>query len=262
VSETFRDFERRGWEKASQAYAESFTDVTRGTIDALLEATRVAKDLCVLDVATGPGVVARAASARGANTLGVDFSPRMARLARSVTAAIVADVDALPIETDAFDIALCNFGLLHFAHPEKAVREMTRSVKRGGRVAVTTWAPPGENVLFGSMYRAIEKHAPRRPEIPPSAPFFHFAAAKNMKSLLEGAGLREARVETVSWKARVPSAEALLALFLEGSVRTAAILRAQDEAARARIVEHLASELRPHAGSVPVAAVLGVGVKP
>jgi SAM-dependent methyltransferase len=262
VSDSFRDFERRGWENAAATYARSFTDVTGGTIPALLDATAVREGACALDVAAGPGIVARAARARGASTVGVDFSPRMAKLARVVTAAVVGDVDALPFARDTFDAALCNFGLLHFARPERAVSEMARSVKRGGRIAVTVWAPPGENVFFGSMYRALEKHAPRKPEIPAGTPFFHFADARNMKALLESAGLRDACVESVSWRARVASAAELVALFDEGSVRTAAILRVQDPASRARITESIASEIAPFAGSVPVAAVLGWAVKP
>ena len=159
MSETFRDFERRGWENAAATYSRSFTDVTGGTIHALLEVTRAAKGECLLDVATGPGTVAAVAEERGLNTVGVDFSPRMAAIARSATSPVVGDVDALPLRTGAFDVAVCNFGVLHFAHPEKAVSEMTRSVRSGGRVAVTVWAPPGENVFFGMIYRALEKHA-------------------------------------------------------------------------------------------------------
>lgn len=262
MSDSFRDFERRGWENAAPAYARTFADVTRGTIPALLERTRVEEGQRLLDVATGPGTVAAVAETRGVNTVGVDFSPRMAALARAVTAPVVGDVDALPFATGAFDVAVCNFGLLHFARPERAAAEMARAVKPGGRVAVTVWAPPSENVFFGSMYRALEKHAPSKPAIPSSTPFFHFSEERTMKALLETAGLREARFETVSWRASVASAEALVALFLEGSVRTAAILKAQDAAARARITESIASELASHAGSVPVAAVLGWAVKP
>ncbi len=262
MSESFREFERRGWENAATTYTRSFTEVTRGTILALLEVTRAAKGECLLDVATGPGTVAEIAEQRGLNTVGVDFSPRMAALARAKTAPVVGDVDALPIRTGEFDVAVCNFGVLHFAHPEKAVSEMTRSVKRGGRVAVTVWAPPAANVFFGMIYRALEKHATKKPEIPASTPFFHYAEEKNMKSLLEAAGLKDVGVKTVAWTAAVASAESYMTLFAEGSVRTAAILRAQDGAARERITGSIASELASHAGSVPVAAVVGWGVKP
>jgi ubiquinone/menaquinone biosynthesis C-methylase UbiE len=262
VSESFREFERRGWENAAPTYARAFTDVTGGTLDALLAAGRVERGARVLDVAAGPGIVARAARAKGARTVGVDFSPRMAALASAVTDVVVGDVDRSPFANGVFDAALCNFGLLHFAHPERAAAEIARVLRAGGRAALTVWAPPAENVFFGAMYRALEKHAPRKPEIPASAPFFHFADAKNATALLEAAGLREARVETVSWRARVASAEGMVALFAEGSVRTAAILKAQDAAAVARITDSIAAEVAAHAGSLPIAAVLISGVKP
>jgi len=262
VAESFREFELRGWESAARAYAGSFTDVTRGTLGRLLDATEIGRGTRVLDVACGPGLVAEAARARGALTVGVDFSPRMAEMARSVTDAVVGDVDRLPFGAGRFGAALCNFGLLHFAHPESAVREMARVLAPGGRAALTVWAKPEDDAFFGAIYHAIEKHVTRRPDVPPSASFFHFADLDAFATLVAGAGLRDVRVERVTWEVRVASARSFVDLFTEGSVRTAAILRAQDDATRQRIVASVEAELTPHGGSVPVTALLASAMKP
>jgi SAM-dependent methyltransferase len=212
-------------------------------------------------MATGPGVVAEAARARGARTVGVDFSRSMAALARSVTDVVVGDVDALPFAAGSFDVALCNFGLLHFGNPERALGEIARVLAPRGRAALTVWAGPETNIFFGAVYRAIEKHAPRRPDVPPAPAFFHFADEARFRGLLAGAGLRDVTVERVAWKAHVASARSMVALFLEGSVRTAAILRAQDAATLERITASIEAEIAPTGGDVPVAALVARGRK-
>jgi SAM-dependent methyltransferase len=262
MAESFREFERRGWEHAAVAYARNFADVTCGTISRLLDATETRSGTRLLDVATGSGIVARAARERGARPVAVDFSPRMAAMASKVAEAVLGDVDALPFARESFEVALCNFGLLHFAHPERAVSEIARVLRPGGRAALTVWAPPEEDPFFAAIYRAIEKHATRKPDVPPAASFFHFADEGTVSALLSGAGLREAKVERVVWHARVESARSFLDLFREGSVRTRAILLAQDEVTLARIEASVAADLAPHRGLVPVSAVLAYAVKP
>jgi hypothetical protein len=53
----------------------------------------------------------------------------------------------------------------------------------------------------------------------------------------------------------------MVALFLEGSVRTAAILRAQDAATLERITASIEAEIAPTGGDVPVAALVARGRK-
>jgi ubiquinone/menaquinone biosynthesis C-methylase UbiE len=268
MAEDFRSFERRGWEKVAQAYARAFTDVTGATTRSLLESVRLASGARLLDVATGTGLVAREALRRGARAVGLDFSSSMTRLARAAVPGlqvVQGDAVALPFSPGAFDAAVTNFGLLHFAHPERAVKELARVTRRGGRVALTVWGTPEENVFFGSVYRAIEKHA-KKPDVPAGPAFFRFSDRAELVRLLEGAGLTDARAEAVSWRSSVPDARAFLAIFSEASVRTAAILAAQDAPTMERILAAVASELEAFRGegglSVPVLAVLGSATKP
>ena len=69
---TFRDYEHAGWEDADvcSAYQDRLGPVVAQVIDPLLDAVTVAASDAVLDVATGSGVVAVAAAARGAAVRG------------------------------------------------------------------------------------------------------------------------------------------------------------------------------------------------
>src|SRR4051794_24412904 len=79
---TFHDFEQAGWERAAEFYGDAFGGLTAQTAPALLDAARVTRGTRMLDVASGPGFIARAAADREAAVIGVDFSPAMVAEAR------------------------------------------------------------------------------------------------------------------------------------------------------------------------------------
>ena len=68
----FAAFEHEGWEKASGAYARLIAPTTRQSVPATLDAAKVAKGMRVLDVCTGPGILAQGAAERGAEAMGLE----------------------------------------------------------------------------------------------------------------------------------------------------------------------------------------------
>ena len=125
----FHDFEQAGWERAAEHYGDAFGSVTVQTADALLDAVRAAAGARLLDVATGPGFIAGAAAARGAEVVGLDFSAAMIEEARRRHPAITfraGDAEALPFDVASFDAVVMNFGLLHLARPDTALAEQRR----------------------------------------------------------------------------------------------------------------------------------------
>ena len=67
----FDTYERGLWAGRAAAYERGFARLTAHTAGALLDAAGVAAGTRVLDVGTGPGVVAGAAAARGARVTAV-----------------------------------------------------------------------------------------------------------------------------------------------------------------------------------------------
>jgi ubiquinone/menaquinone biosynthesis C-methylase UbiE len=99
--EIVRHFEYAGCEQAAEKYETSIATATMHFIQPLLDAAGVSRDGAVLDIATGPGVVAGAANARG-----LDFSPAMLRVAGArhpSTEFDHGDAEALPYPAAHFD---------------------------------------------------------------------------------------------------------------------------------------------------------------
>ena len=97
----------------------------------------------VLEVGGGPGeLAARLQDALGCEVVMVDASPRMVELAadRGVDAR-VGDAQALPFPDESFDVAVAAWMLYHVADLDRALSELARVLRPGGRlVAVTNGA--------------------------------------------------------------------------------------------------------------------------
>lgn len=98
-------------------------------------------DSRVLDVGSGPGVLASEVAQRcpSGQVVALDQNPDRSRqagmrLARFGGYALVGDAVDLPFEDGSFDLVYCRFLLEYLPEPERAVREMVRVCRPGGRI--------------------------------------------------------------------------------------------------------------------------------
>jgi SAM-dependent methyltransferase len=181
----FREFEHDGWETVSVGYERHFARLTIRTVPAILDAAHVAEGVRVLDVCTGPGMLAGAAVKRGAQVVALDFSGKLIEIARrNVPGAEFRQGDAqtLPFEADSFDSVVCGYGIIHVPEPQKALSEMRRVLKPGGCLAVSVWeaAKPGNG--FGLLFGAIRKHGDLNVPLPHGPDFFQFSEPDKLKA--------------------------------------------------------------------------------
>ena len=117
----------------------------------LLDECNLHPNAVVLDVATGPGTVARAAARRigpGGRVVATDISRPMLNVANSKSSApesapityIESPAAPLRVESAAFDFVLCQQGVQFFPDRSAALTEMRRAIKPGGQLAIAAWS--------------------------------------------------------------------------------------------------------------------------
>jgi len=112
----------------------------------------------ILDLAAGTGTSSVALARAGAEVVAADFSPGMIAEGRRRhghvrnVSFVEADATALPFADAEFDAATISFGLRNVNDPRRALREMLRVVKPGGRLVVCEFSHPPSR-LVASAYR-------------------------------------------------------------------------------------------------------------
>jgi SAM-dependent methyltransferase len=269
--EAFKAFEAEGWSAQAGTYGELTGAITSRLAESLLDAVCVRCDWRVLDVATGPGYVAESAAVRGARVVGIDIAEGMLELARQRVADVellCADAERLPFDDASFDAVVGGFVINHLPDPQRAVAEAARVLVSGGQVALSVWDRPERMRVIGVVTEAIDAAGVDRGEVVPAGgpDPYRFADEGEFRALLEGAGLVGVAVRTVELTHTVAGTEELLHGLLGSSVRTAALLRAQDVLERRRTIAALERAVEPYrrtdgALELPVAAKLASGRK-
>lgn len=110
--------------------------------------------LRALDAACGTGRHTRLLDACGCVATGIDQSEAMLEVARAKVPGASfehGDVEHMPFDDDAFDLAVVSLALCHLADPTGAVIELGRVIAPGGRLVVADPHPMG-GILGGQAF--------------------------------------------------------------------------------------------------------------
>jgi demethylmenaquinone methyltransferase / 2-methoxy-6-polyprenyl-1,4-benzoquinol methylase len=157
----------------------------------------------VLDACCGTGDLAIACARAGGRVTGLDFSPAMLARARRKAPElewVEADVLALPFADESFDATTVGFGVRNVEDLERALSELRRVLRPGGRVAVLEITRP--RGLLAPFYRLwFDGVVPRLGRLLPGGAAYtylpasvrRFPAPGELAALLTAAGFDEVR---------------------------------------------------------------------
>ena len=130
----------------------------------LCEAVDVRAGERVIDVAAGNGNATLAAARHFAEVTSTDYVGALLELGKGRAAAEhlpvtfrEADAEALPFADGSFDLALSTFGAMFTPDHAKTAAELSRVVRKGGRIGLANWTPEG---FIGQLFKTIGKHVP------------------------------------------------------------------------------------------------------
>jgi demethylmenaquinone methyltransferase/2-methoxy-6-polyprenyl-1,4-benzoquinol methylase len=117
----------------------------------------------LLDLASGTGVVARAAAQVTGDAhaiLGMDASLGMLRSGRTANPKVQSPAESLPLRDASFDRITIGFALRHFADLEVVFRECHRVLRPGGKLVILEITAPESRLARGFLGLYMGRLAP------------------------------------------------------------------------------------------------------
>ena len=151
------------WDEVAAGYTETTMLAFEGYAKKALNYANIEADANILDVACGPGTLSALASPLAKSVTAVDFSTKMLEsfnkriISQGITNinTIHADGQQLPLVSAQFDVAFSMFGLMFFPDRNAGYREIHRTLKPGGHVLISSWAPAEESSSFKIGFGAM-----------------------------------------------------------------------------------------------------------
>jgi ubiquinone/menaquinone biosynthesis C-methylase UbiE len=229
-----------------------------------------------LDVAAGTGGLSLPAARLGAQVLATDWSPAMierfearARMEDLPGAeGRLMDCHALELPDDGFDVTGSQFGVMLVPDQPRALREMVRVTKPGGRALVIAYGSPEELEFVRFFSGALKAVAPEFPGLPDDPPPLEFQVSDPdvLRRRLTDAGLRNVRVERAAERPTFRSGQELWDWVLYGNPIPGMLVAELGGDQRARLRQVLDGMLRERAGAdgravLTNAVNIGIGTK-
>lgn len=248
-ADRFKREERIGYNLIAARYAESAA--LRTSLNAaLIAAADLRPGQAVLDLASGPGVLAREAAQKVAGGLVVasDIAEQALTEGRRREPAgnlqfAAADAERLTFADGSFDRVLCGLGLMFFPDVPRALAEMRRVLEPGGLAVFSVWGEEARAPLVSCALRCIRRLLPP-PKVERLSPF-RFGDGALLRRTLEAAGFAEVEVHVHVLSCAFDSPQAYWQAFRDLAGGAAAGLSRLPEAMLARLGEEVAQELAP-----------------
>jgi ubiquinone/menaquinone biosynthesis C-methylase UbiE len=229
-----------------------------------------------LDVAAGTGGLSLPAARLGAQVLATDWSSAMIERFNARVrdeglrdaAGRVMDCHDLDLPDGGFDVTGSQFGVMLVPDQPRALREMVRVTKPGGRVLVIAYGHPTELEFLQFIVAAMKAVAPEFPGLPddPLPLEFQVADPEVLRRRLTDAGLKDVRVERTAERPSFASGREMWDWFFYGNPIAEMVVADLTDQQRGTLRQVLDGMLGERAGANGKAVLtnavnIGVGTK-
>jgi SAM-dependent methyltransferase len=254
----FKRTTEQQWQRAAEAWHR--WDPTLQTwlgpsTDRLLAVARIGPGSRVLDVAAGcgePALTAAALVGPTGHVLATDIAANMLAYGerearhRGLTqfATRVMDGENLEVADGSFDAVVSRVGLIYFPDRRRALAEMRRVLRPGGRIGAVVYSTPENNRFFSIPVGIIRRHAQLPPPSPAQPGPFSLGGPGVLEGALRDAGFTEVEVHTVPSPLRLPSAAECVRFERESFGALHQMLAALPEERQGEVWHEIEEELR------------------
>lgn len=267
---------RDAWDGVAAGYDKYVTPLLIPLAEEVLRRIDVGPGARFSDVAAGTGALTVPAARIGADVVATDIAPTMIeRLKARVrdeglinVECRVMDARSLEFDADTFDVSASQLGVTVVADLERPLAEMVRVTKPGGQVVIAALGPPQKAEFFGFFLAALKASVPgfSAPPTDPPPPQFQVADPATLRARLVETGLKDERVEAITFGLEISSAAHLWGLLMSSNPMGAALVADLTEVQRMEAQEILTGMLRERAdgnaaGVLNMDINIGIGSK-
>jgi ubiquinone/menaquinone biosynthesis C-methylase UbiE len=216
----YKETTRQQWQEAAAAWhrwGPTLEAWLGETTELMLDLAGIGEGSRVLDVAAGAGGQTLAAARRvgpSGAVLATDISLNIlefaAQEARAAGFGNVAtrmmDGESLEVEDASFDVVISRVGLIYFPDQQRALGEIRRALRDGGRVSAIVYSTPERNPFFAIPVSVIRRRAGLPAPAPGMPGPFSLGQPGVLDAAYDEAGFGEVEVRTVEAPVRFSSA--------------------------------------------------------
>ncbi|MBZ5522910.1 MAG: class I SAM-dependent methyltransferase [Acidobacteriia bacterium] len=205
------DWNHFGRTQASRLWRAQSGAMGRSVTQAIVDAAQAAPGMRILDVACGSGepAISLASQLKGSGeVVGIDISEAPLKIAAERAAERglgnarfqPGDAHALPFPDGSLDLITSRLGVMFFADLHRALGEMHRVLKPGGRVTLLAWGPM-EQPYFESTIGTLLRLIPGAQTPESARKMFAFGEPGVLAGALRAAGFKsvQEKFEIVPW---------------------------------------------------------------
>jgi ubiquinone/menaquinone biosynthesis C-methylase UbiE len=268
------------WQTAAQAwYAWSpllHQWLGRAT-ETMLDMAGIGKGHRVLDIAAGAGEQSIDAAQRvgpSGYVLATDISPNILEFADKLAKEAgvsnietrVMDGENLTVEDGTFDAVISRVGLIYFPYQQRALTEMRRVLRPGGRVGAIVYSTPDKNKFFSIPVTIIRQRAKLPPPLPGQPGPFSLGVEGVIEAAFTKAGFVNVAVARVDSPVLLPSAKECVRFEKESFGALHQMMSGLSDEEKQSVWEEIEQELKQFETAEgfagPCEMIVAVGEKP